>query len=292
MRTITQLTLRNMKIFLRNKSEVFFSFLSVFIILGLYVLFLGDVQVRNIQSIVGQDFPEIEALVYAWMMSGLVAVTTVTLSLGSLSRMVQDRERNVFNDFMVAPIKRWQLILGYLFSTLIISMTISITLFIASQFIIVAKGGEFMDFQTTLKALGVVVMLVLSSGLLFLFAVSFIHSDTVFSLVSTILGTLIGFVTGAYMPMGIMPRIVQDVCNLIPVSQGASLLRHLYMDGLINRLFEGAPASVLSDYRLIQGIDLTVRNTVLTDPIMTMYLAGSILVFLILSILRFNAMKN
>ncbi|MBN2850310.1 MAG: hypothetical protein JXK92_06585 [Erysipelotrichaceae bacterium] len=59
MRTITQLTLRNMKIFLRNKSEVFFSFLSVFIILGLYVLFLGDVQVRNIQSIVGQDFPEI-----------------------------------------------------------------------------------------------------------------------------------------------------------------------------------------------------------------------------------------
>ena len=66
MRTITQLTLRNMKIFLRNKSEVFFSFLSVFIILGLYVLFLGDVQVRNIQSIVGQDFPEIEALVYAW----------------------------------------------------------------------------------------------------------------------------------------------------------------------------------------------------------------------------------
>ena len=78
MRTIGQLTLRNIRLFLRNRSEVFFSFLSVFIILGLYVLFLGDVQVKNIQSIVGNDFPEVEALVYAWMMSGLVAVSTVT----------------------------------------------------------------------------------------------------------------------------------------------------------------------------------------------------------------------
>jgi multidrug/hemolysin transport system permease protein len=245
-----------------------------------------------LKSIVGGNFPEIEILVYAWMMSGLVAVTSVTLSLGALGRMVQDRERKVFNDFMVAPIHRWQLILGYLFSTLIISFTISFVLFIASQGVLVAKGAQWMSFTNSIQVLGIIVLMSLSSGLLILFAISFVHTETVFSLVSTIVGTLIGFVTGAYMPMGIMPRIVQDVCNFIPVSQGASLLRHLYMDGIIDRLFTGAPAASVANYRLLQGIDLTINKVVLTDQMMLFYLVGSIGVFLILSVVRFNSMKN
>jgi multidrug/hemolysin transport system permease protein len=292
MRPVLQLTKRNIKLFLRNKAEVFFSFLSVFIILGLYVLFLGDVQIQNLKSMVGGNFPEVEILVYAWMMSGLVAVSSVTLSLGALGRMVQDRERKVFNDFMVAPIHRWQLILGYLFSTLIISFSISFVLFIVSQVVLVIKGAEWMPLISSLQVLGIIVLLTLSSGLLLLFAISFVHNETVFSLVSTIVGTLIGFVTGAYMPMGVMPRIVQDVCNLIPVSQGASLLRHLYMNPIIEKLFAGAPLETVTNYRVLQGIDLTLNKVTLSDPMMLTYLIASIGVFLIFSVLRFNAMKN
>ncbi|MGB7593999.1 MAG: ABC transporter permease [Erysipelotrichaceae bacterium] len=292
MRPVLQLTLRNVRLFLRNKAEVFFSFLSVFIILGLYVLFLGDVQIQNLKSMVGGNFPEVEILVYSWMMSGLVAVSSVTLSLGALGRMVQDRERKVFNDFMVAPIHRWQLIMAYLLSTLIISFTISFVLFIASQGILVAKGAEWMPFGASLQVLGIIILLTMSSGLLLLFAISFVHTETVFSLVSTIVGTLIGFVTGAYMPMGVMPRIVQDVCNLIPVSQGASLLRHIYMNPIIERLFAGATAETVTNYRILQGIDLTLNKVTLTDQMMLFYLLGSIVVFLILSIVRFNTMKN
>jgi multidrug/hemolysin transport system permease protein len=292
MRPVLQLTKRNIKLFLRNKAEVFFSFLSVFIILGLYVLFLGDVQIQNLKSMVGGNFPEVEILVYAWMMSGLVAVSSVTLSLGALGRMVQDRERKVFNDFMVAPIHRWQLILGYLFSTLIISFSISFVLFIVSQAVLVIKGATWMPLISSLQVLGIIVLLTLSSGLLLLFAISFVHTETVYSLVSTIVGTLIGFVTGAYMPMGVLPRIVQDVCNLIPVSQGASLLRHLYMNPIIEKLFAGAPLETVTNYRVLQGIDLTLNKITLTDPMMLTYLVASIGVFLIFSVLRFNAMKN
>lgn len=292
MRPVFQLTLRNIRLFLRNKAEVFFSFLSVFIILGLYVLFLGDVQIQNLKNMVGGNFPEVEILVYSWMMSGLVAVSSVTLSLGALGRMVQDRERKVFNDFMVAPIHRWQLILAYLFSTLIISFTISFVLFIASQVILVSKGAAWMPLINSLQVLGIIILLTLSSGLLLLFAISFVHTETVFSLVSTIVGTLIGFVTGAYMPMGVMPRIVQDVCNLIPVSQGASLLRHIYMNPIIEKLFSGATSEVVTNYRILQGIDLTLNKVTLTDQMMLFYLIASIGVFLILSLVRFNSMKN
>ncbi len=292
MRPVFQLTLRNIRLFLRNKSEVFFSFLSVFIILGLYVLFLGDIQIQNLKNVVTGNLPELETLVYAWMMSGLVAVSSVTLSLGALGRMVQDRERKVFNDFMVAPIHRWQLILAYLFSTLIISFSISFVLFIVSQLILVAKGAAWMTFISSLQVLGIMILMTLSSGLLLLFAISFVHTETVFSLVSTIVGTMIGFVTGAYFPMGMMPRVVQDVCNLIPVSQGASLLRHLYMNPIIDKLFAGAPSSVVTNYRILQGIDLTLNKVTLNDQTMLFYLLASIVVFMILSVVRFNSMKN
>ncbi len=291
MNIIAQLTKRNIKIFLRNKAEVFYSFLGVFIILGLYVLFLGDVQVRNYQSILG-DVPGIKGMVYAWMMSGLVAVSSVTLSLGALGRMVQDREKKVFNDFMVAPIKRWQLIMGYACSTLLISGLISVVLFGVSDVVVYLNGGEWMSITMILKSLGVIVLCVLSSCFMFLLAVSFIHSEHVFSLVSTMVGTLIGFVTGAYMPMGIMPRIVQNVCNLIPISQGASLLRHIYMDELLTKLFAGAPVGALSNYRLIYGVDLTIEKTVLTNGGMIVYLLASILLFMILNIIRFKKMKG
>ena len=48
MRKIMALSIRNLRLFVRDKALVFFSFLSVIIILGLYVLFLGDIQVQNL----------------------------------------------------------------------------------------------------------------------------------------------------------------------------------------------------------------------------------------------------
>ncbi|TXT17197.1 MAG: ABC-2 type transport system permease protein [Erysipelotrichaceae bacterium] len=88
MNTIKALTIRNLKLFFRDKALVFFSFLSVMIILGLYVLFLGDINVANIKSLVGQDLPGIEALVYGWMLPGVIAISTVTLALGNMGRLV------------------------------------------------------------------------------------------------------------------------------------------------------------------------------------------------------------
>lgn len=55
MKALVQLTKRNLLQFFRNRSEVFFSFLSVIIILGLYLLFLSDQQVRNIEYSIGQS---------------------------------------------------------------------------------------------------------------------------------------------------------------------------------------------------------------------------------------------
>mgnify|MGYP000733120507 CR=1 FL=1 len=45
---------RNMLLFFKDKTSVFFSFMAVFVVLGLYVCFLGDMMIQPLK----QDFPD------------------------------------------------------------------------------------------------------------------------------------------------------------------------------------------------------------------------------------------
>jgi len=69
MNVIGRLTIRNLKVYFRDKISVFFSFLSVIIIISLYALFLGNVQVESIKSQVG-GINGIRYLVDSWIMAG------------------------------------------------------------------------------------------------------------------------------------------------------------------------------------------------------------------------------
>ena len=289
MKNIKSLTKRNLLLFFRDKATVFFSFLSVIIILGLYILFLSDLQVQSVEEVVGK-IEGIKPLVNSWVMAGLIAVSTVTLSLGALGVVVADRENNAMNDFLVAPIKREQVFLSYLLSTIIIAMIISLTLFVIAEIYIISSGGTVLTIIPMLKVIGIIALCVLSSSLLMLFVISFLKSEQSVGVLGTIVGTMIGFLTGAYVPMGIMPKGVQIVSNVIPVSQGASLLRKIFLEKPLNDVFTDSKA--LSEYSKMQGIDLYFGNFKLSPSFMICMIILSIIVFSSLNIIRFKRMKN
>lgn len=289
MKNIKSLTKRNLLLFFRDKATVFFSFLSVIIILGLYILFLSDLQVQSVEEVVGK-IEGIKPLVNSWVMAGLIAVSTVTLSLGALGVVVADRENNAMNDFLVAPIKREQVFLSYLLSTIIIAMIISLTLFVIAEIYIISSGGTVLTIIPMLKVIGIIALCVLSSSLLMLFVISFLKSEQSVGVLGTIVGTMIGFLTGAYVPMGIMPKGIQIVSNVIPVSQGASLLRKIFLEKPLNDVFTDSKA--LSEYSKMQGIDLYFGNFKLSPSFMICMIILSIIVFSSLNIIRFKRMKN
>lgn len=289
MKNIKSLTKRNLLLFFRDKATVFFSFLSVIIILGLYILFLSDLQVQSVEEVVGK-IEGIKPLVNSWVMAGLIAVSTVTLSLGALGVVVADRENNAMNDFLVAPIKREQVFLSYLLSSIIIAMIISLTLFVIAEIYIISSGGTVLTIIPMLKVIGIIALCVLSSSLLMLFVISFLKSEQSVGVLGTIVGTMIGFLTGAYVPMGIMPKGIQIVSNVIPVSQGASLLRKIFLEKPLNDVFTNSKA--LSEYSKMQGIDLYFGNFKLSPSFMICMIILSIIVFSSLNIIRFKRMKN
>lgn len=292
MRKIMALSIRNLRLFVRDKALVFFSFLSVIIILGLYVLFLGDIQVQNIRSMIQMDIPEIDALVYAWMLPGLIAVASITLSLGNMSRLVDDAQGENLNDFLVSPLKRTQLILSYLISSIIITSFISVCMFALSIVIVKLKGGPWLNLEQILQSLGIIVLLIISSALLSLYIASWVKTQNTYGVVNSMVGTFIGFVTGAYMPMGIMPVFVQNMFNILPVSLGASLLRQVYLSPILDTVFKNAPVEMLSEYRYFQGVDLKVFGRILTPEFMYIGIFVSIVLLFILNFLRFKNLSK
>ncbi len=290
MQTLINLIKRNLLMFFRNKSAVFFSFLSVIIIIGLYVLFLSDLQVQNIEATVGK-VTGIKALVNSWVMAGLIAVSTVTLAMGALGRIVSDRENKTFDDFLVAPVSRSKIFLSYILSALIITTILSVTMLVIAELYILVSGGELLSVINLLKVIGTIILCVLSSSLFILFIVSFLASEQSVSVLATIVGTLIGFVTSAYIPVGILPKGIQIFSNLIPVSQGASLLRKIFLETPSREVFGNATQG-LKEYYEMNGVSLHIGNFELTANFMILYIIGSIILFGILNIIRFKKMKN
>ena len=85
MRTTLSLVHRNLSIYFRDRAGVFLSLLSALILLLLYTLFLGSLQIDNIQdSLPGASKGDIRAFVDSWVLAGIVMITTFTTGFGAM----------------------------------------------------------------------------------------------------------------------------------------------------------------------------------------------------------------
>lgn len=287
MRTIKMLTLRHLRCFFRDRLAVFFSFLSVFIIIGLYVLFLGKLQVDSLKMAVG-EMEGIRYLVDSWIMAGILTVNAVTVSLSAYGIMINDGERGALKEFLTAPIKRSHLITSYILSTVTIGLIISFTTFILAEIYIVSTGGEFIGLLGTLKVLGLLFIIVLSSAALTCFLASLVNSINAFSTMSTLIGTLIGFLAGVYIPIGVLPESVQLFVKFIPFTYAASSLRQVFMEDPLAEVFEGAPAEALQSYEEAYGVVINFGNYEVSQPVMVGILLLTTAIFFILAVYRLS----
>lgn len=269
------LTGRNLKIFFRDKASVFFSLLSVFIIIGLYALFLGDVLTNSLSGY-GDG---VRFLIDSWIMGGVLSVTAVTTTMGAFGIMVNDRAQNIIKDFSSSPIKRTFLAGGYIFSAFIIGMIMSLAALLLFEIYIVASGGALLGFAAVLKVLGIMLLSVMAGSSAVFFVVSFFKSNNAFAAASTVLGTLIGFLTGIYIPIGSLPEAVQAIIKVFPFSHSAALFRQAVMEAPMNNVFAGAPAAAVDGFSVNMGVIYQFGDTLTTAATSIWILAATAAVF-------------
>lgn len=275
---------RNLMVFVRDRANVFFSFLGVLVIIMLYLLFLGDMMIGSYTDRV----EGVKFLMDSWIMAGVVAVTSITTTMGALGIMVEDRQRKLLKDFNAAPIKRYKVAGGYILSTVIIGFLASILSLIFAEVFIVVNGGEMLKIIPFLKMLGLIAITVLSSSAMMYFVVCLFKSQNAFSAASTLIGTLAGFITGIYMPIGEFAKPVQYVIKAFPTSHAASLMRQVMMEVALPQSFAKVPDAArpesISMFEENMGIVFKFGDYYVEPWLNIVILAASVVLFYFLAI--------
>lgn len=280
------LGVRNIKIFFRDKSSVFFSLLGVFIIIALYALFLGDVLVKNLNGVEHARY-----LMDSWIIAGMLAATSVTTTLGAFSLMVEDEMRGVAKDFCVAPLKRSSIVGGYVIGAYAVGVIMTLFSFVLGEIYIVSYGGNFLSAREIFQTIGLILVATFFNTAFIYFLITFFHSMRAFSTASTVIGTLIGFLTGIYIPMGELPEGVRMIIKLFPVAHSAAIYRQIFMKTPLKLVFSEAPVESVDAIKENLGVVITIANVKVTPLITIGILVGTGFLFYGLAILRTSRKK-
>lgn len=272
---------RNLKVFFRDKSSVFFSLLAVLIVLGLYVMFLGDQLIKGM----GDKLSKPDQLMDSWIMAGILAVTPVSTTLGSFGAIVSDKAKKIDKDFRCAPIKARSLAGGYILSAIGIGTIMSLFALVIIEVYFAAKGYGLLSAPCMVQLLGTLLLSVLVSSAMMYLLVSLFTSQNAFATVNTIVGTLIGFVTGIYLPIGETPEAVQYIIKCFPISHAASVFRKIMMAEPLKESFKGLPDSAVTDFKLEMGVEFTAFGHTITTVESVLYLLLASVIFYALGIL-------
>ncbi|EGQ25974.1 hypothetical protein HMPREF9372_2059 [Sporosarcina newyorkensis 2681] len=276
---------RNLLVYFRDKAALFFSLLAVFILIALYVFFLGDLMAEGLP-----DFPAKSWLLTSWILAGILAVTSVTTTLGAFGVMVEDRSTHTYLDFYASPIKRSSLFAGYVMSSIFIGFLMCLAVLFIANVVLFFSGGELLAFTQLLKIIGVSLLSVLASGSMILLLVSFFTTSNAFAAASTVIGTLLGFLAGIYIPIGNLPAYLQTIIKFFPTSHSAALFRQLLMDRPIQEAFSNAPIAVIEDFQLNMGVFFEINGSSSSLLFSVLYLLGTAFVFsfLFLTVMRWK----
>ncbi|MGP5220767.1 ABC transporter permease [Arthrobacter rhombi] len=279
MKTIALLTARNLRLFFRDRSGVFFSLLSALLLFGLYALFLGNLQVESLtEQLPGAADDDIRWFVNSWVFAGITMITTLTTGLASLGVFVDDRASGRFSDFVVSPIRRWQLILGYLVSSFIVSVIMTFIMVLVGQLYLLTQGSALMSLAPMARLIGYIVLSSAAFAALSSFVATFLRSSGAFAALSTVVGTIIGFLAGAYIPAGALPAGVVNIMNALPFAQSAMLIRRPYTSSALDAITGGQPQAVEA-VRQFYGITAGVGDVEITAGIAVAVLSAVFFVF-------------
>ena len=273
---------RNILMFFRDKPSVFFSLMAVLIVIMLYLLFLRNLLIESMLD-GGLDFAsdaQVSNLMDSWVLAGILGIVSVTSAAGSLQCMVEDKVAGKNLDFKVTPMKSYQLSLSYVISTSVVGLVMSaITFVIALVFLFVTDC--IMDTSSIIICAVLLIPSTLSGSIILFAMVSFIKSQGAFSGFFSVLSTLIGFLTGIYMPLGNLPEGVQFIGTLMPATHMAALFRNYLCSGSMADVF--GPFDT-SEFRSEMGIDLSIGGYTFTPATSVLYVVGVTIVFFALSV--------
>ena len=284
MTIISILIWRHLRVFWRDRLTVFFSFLAPVSLWGLFVLFLRKQYADVVQTAIpGSSHADAYALVDAWVFASIVTLASFTGALGMLNSFVDDRMTGRFSDYLVTPVKRWQLGVSYVVVTVIVAFVISMMFLVSSQLWALGFGQATMSWAQVGTALWTTALACLIFSAFNIFIVTLLGSQGAFNGYAITMGTAIGFLAYCYVPPSGLSTPVNNVLGVLPFAETASLIRDPVMAPATDRIlsmyggdvYDQARSAVQSDL----GVTLTVSGHLMPEWLIVVILFALFVIF-------------
>ena len=282
LRKMRYLTLRNIKLYFKDKMTFFVSLITPLILLVLFIAFLKSTYEDSILSIIqGFDLDQslIDAFTGGWLFSSVLATSCITVAFCS-GMMVIDKINRANIDFMVSPVKKSTLQLSYVLANLFSTFIITFVLLIVGL-IYLACVGFYITFVDILLIVFGIIITSLFGTILANIIWTFTHSQGVVSGVCTFVSALYGFICGAYMPISTMGQGMQYFVSLLLGTYATILFRQGFLNSVLNRMKETLPQEMINgiasgfDVKMsFFGHDVSTLALILVISISTIVLLG------------------
>ena len=286
---------RNIKLYMRDRMTVFFSVLAPLIILLIYILFLGNLQVDMITEAVGEGTiarADVQALINNWMIAGVMGVSCITCSINTNIVMVRDRANGNLNDMLSSPVKKWVIFASYVISCFLLTLCICAIVLAVSLVYLAIVGGFYLSFVDILAIIGITLLSIISSASFTAFISMFIKSVNSLAALNGILSTAVGFLIGAYLPFAMLPSVMQYIACFVPGTYSVGLYKDYFLRGILAHIENTAiNPSVIEEIRQQYSLQLDFFGHQVNTGHMVLALIISIAVFVSLIAIFYSKRK-
>jgi len=238
------LTQRHFKVFFKSKISVVFSILVPLITLIIYVIFLRSLQTNAIDSALTQLLPEVKSamsrqkaflMADAWMLSGIVSVSCISVSLNTCNIAIIDKTAGVNKDFISSPISRRSVYVSYLLFNIIATFMINFVVLVIALIYLAVVGGFIISVGRIMLMVPILLLSTISASLITCFIANFIQNYNTFNSIMVIISSGAGFLIGSYMPVSMFPNKAYGYVTLFfPGTYCCGIFRNLFLTDYFN----------------------------------------------------------
>jgi len=277
---------RTFMIYFRDKQNIIFSLSAVFVMIGMYIFFLGSAQEAFLRQVFGLD-PSIDigSVMTSVVFAGMIASTSVTSGMIGLFIFFYDKTRAA-KDFLTTPVSRRKLMLSYVAGSALIGFLMTMVL-AAVCLAYLALNGHILSAQNLIKLIFTALLTAACANSLIFLISAIAKTEEAYGSLCSVVATIIGFMMGVYIPIGNFPEAVQMVLRMFPLSHAASMFRQIMADDALYTIFANSTATSqeLLEFRLFFGIAFQYGNYISTFWFSAMVMAVTTIVLYSLSLI-------
>lgn len=258
MNTIIVLWVRGLKAFVRNRTGLIFS-----LIFPLFFVYVFGAIFKN-------DYIENPI---SYMLSGVIITTVFESSLNLASSTVDDMVSGFMKEVLVSPARRIQVAIGQLLSAATVATFQGILVLIIGLFI----GIRFTSWLTPFYILFTMICIGMVFSGVGLFMATKVRSGQTFQIVKTAITMPLTFISGAYIPLTMLPDLLKYVAYINPMTYATAFFRMIVLE-----------RTDLPNAELVkQGLAIDINGFIVT-PVLSFFIIISIgVIFIVLSTMSF-----